>query len=479
MKTNKNTSKRRHVTLWYAITLLTFLVSSTPSISQDIDLQILATGFSSPVEITHAGDDRLFVVEQGGLIKILNANGTVNTTPFLNLSSLIGSGGERGLLGLAFHPDYSSNGYFFVNYTNTSGNTVIARYSVYAANPNAANPSGTILMTINQPYSNHNGGSIKFGPDGYLYIGMGDGGSGGDPDGYAQNTTIDVANPSRVFLGKMLRIDVDNVTSPPFYTIPATNPYVGQAGKEEIWALGLRNPWKFSFDSVTGDLWIADVGQGAHEEVNKTTMPLPNDLNYGWRCYEGNTSYNSSGCPVSSALTFPLIDVNHSTGACSITGGYVYNGTAYPNLQGKYLFTDYCDSRIGIVTSTGALSYTPSFSGNNFVTFGEDNNKELYIAAINNGTIYKITDTSLATEDFTKKGFVIYPNPTKESFTIENTNALVSKSITIHDLSGKKILSKAVNGTVTVIIPNLVTGVYLLTVTDNNDENYTTKLIVQ
>ena len=307
---------------------------------------------------------------------------------------------------------------------------------------------------------------------------MGDGGSGGDPDGYAQNTTIDVANPSRVFLGKMLRIDV-NATTAPFYTIPATNPYVGQTGKEEIWALGLRNPWKFSFDSVTGDLWIADVGQGAHEEVNKTITPLPNDLNYGWRCYEGNTSYNTSGCPAASALDFPIVDVNHSTGACSITGGYVYNGVMYPNLQGKYLFTDYCDSRIGIVTSTGALSYTSPFSGNNFVTFGEDLNKELYIAAINNGTIYKITDTSLATEDFEKNGFAIYPNPAKESFTIVNTNNIITQKITIYDLSGKKILSKEINGNTTVAIPDLSAGVYLLNLIDNNDDSYTTKLVVQ
>ena len=473
-----NSFRNPLVKAWGPTQLFVFFIFSTFSLAQTISLQSFATGFSSPVEITHAGDSRLFVVEQGGLIKILNANGTVNTTPFLDLSGLIGTGGERGLLGLAFHPDYSSNGYFFVNYTNASGNTVIARYSVYAANPNAANPSGTILMTINQPYSNHNGGSIKFGPEGYLYIGMGDGGSGGDPDGYAQNTTIDVANPSRVFLGKMLRIDV-NATTAPFYTIPATNPYVGQTGKEEIWALGLRNPWKFSFDSVTGDLWIADVGQGAHEEVNKTITPLPNDLNYGWRCYEGNTSYNTSGCPAASALDFPIVDVNHSTGACSITGGYVYNGVMYPNLQGKYLFTDYCDSRIGIVTSTGALSYTSPFSGNNFVTFGEDLNKELYIAAINNGTIYKITDTSLATEDFEKNGFAIYPNPAKESFTIVNTNNIITQKITIYDLSGKKILSKEINGNTTVAIPDLSAGVYLLNLIDHNDDSYTTKLVVQ
>ena len=479
MKTNTNSLNRRSIKTWAFTSFVLFLFYNPFAMAQSISLQSFATGFSSPLEITNAGDSRLFVVEKGGRIKVLNLNGTVNTTPFLDISALVSTNSERGLLGLAFHPDYANNGYFFVNYSNTSGNTVIARYSVYAANPNAANPSSaTIVMTINQPFDNHNGGSIKFGSDGYLYIGMGDGGSGGDPNGYAQNTTIDTNNPTRVLLGKMLRIDV-NATIAPFYSIPTTNPFVGQTGKEEIWAIGLRNPWKFSFDSITGDLWIADVGQGGHEEINKTVAPLPTGLNYGWRCYEGNATYNTSGCPAASALTFPLVDINHSTGACSITGGYVYNGNMYPNLQGKYLFTDYCDSRIGIVTSTGVLSYSSSFPGNNFVSFGEDVNKELYVATINNGTIYKITDSSLSTENFDKNGFTIYPNPAKESFTIVNTNNIITQKITIYDLSGKKILSKESNGNTTIAIPNVSAGVYLLYLIDNNDITYTTKLVVQ
>ncbi|HJS01202.1 MAG TPA: PQQ-dependent sugar dehydrogenase [Flavobacterium sp.] len=459
--------------------LILLLLCSGFSVAQTISLQSFATGFSSPLEITNAGDSRLFVVEKGGLIKILNDNGTVNTTPFLDVSLLVSTTSERGLLGLAFHPDYATNGYFFINYSNTSGDTVIARYSVYAANPNVANPSSaTILMTIDQPYDNHNGGSLKFGPDGYLYIGMGDGGSGGDPQGYAQNTTIDGSNPSRIYLGKMLRIDV-NETTAPFYSIPATNPFVGQAGKEEIWAIGLRNPWKFSFDSATGDLWIADVGQGNLEEINKTTFPLTAGLNYGWRCYEGNTAFNTAGCPVSSSLTFPLLDINHSTGACSITGGYVYNGTTYPNLQGKYLFTDYCDSRIGIVTSTGNLSYSSSFSGNNFVSFGEDINNELYVAAINNGTIYKITDSSLSTEDFEKNGFSVYPNPAKESFTISNSDNKTIKTIELYDVAGKKVLTKELIETNTINTSTLSKGIYNVSIIDTNDVTYITKLIIQ
>lgn len=459
--------------------LILLLLCSGFSVAQTISLQSFSTGFSSPLEITNAGDSRLFVVEKGGLIKILNDNGTVNTTPFLDISLLVSTTSERGLLGLAFHPDYATNGYFFINYSNTSGDTVIARYSVYAANPNVANPSSaTILMTIDQPYDNHNGGSLKFGSDGYLYIGMGDGGSGGDPQGYAQNTTIDGSNPSRIYLGKMLRIDV-NETTAPFYSIPSTNPFVGQAGKEEIWAIGLRNPWKFSFDSATGDLWIADVGQGNLEEINKTTFPLTAGLNYGWRCYEGNTAFNTAGCPVSSSLTFPLLDINHSTGACSITGGYVYNGTTYPNLQGKYLFSDYCDSRIGIVTSTGNLSYSSSFPGNNFVSFGEDVNRELYVAAINNGTIYKITDSSLSTEDFEKNGFSVYPNPAKESFTISNSDNKTIKVIELYDVAGKKVLTKELIETNTVNTSTLSKGIYNVSIIDINDVTYKTKLVIQ
>ncbi len=220
--------------------------------SQNVTLESFGPSFDDPVEIKHAGDDRLFIVEQPGEIKILNSNGTVNSTPFLDIRNEVSSNAnERGLLGLAFHPNYPSSPYFFVNYTNNSGDTVIAKYSV-SSNPDIANTNETILLTIDQPYSNHNGGCINFGPDGYLYIGMGDGGSGGDPNNYSQNLNS--------LLGKMLRIDVDN-GSP--YTIPNDNPY-----GDEIWASGLRNPWKFSFDT-NGDLWIADVGQYTWEEIIK------------------------------------------------------------------------------------------------------------------------------------------------------------------------------------------------------------------
>ena len=448
--------------------------------SQTIALQSFATGFSSPVDIENAGDTRLFVVEQGGLIKIVNSNGTINATPFLNLSSLTVLDGERGLLGLAFSPNYATNGLFYVNYTNLSGNTVIARYGV-SANANIANATGTILMTISQPYSTHNGGCLKFGSDGYLYIGMGDGGSAGDPNGYSQNLTVNATEPTRVYLGKMLRIDVNSISGSLNYGIPPTNPYVGQAGKEEIWARGLRNPWKFSFNRLNGDLWIGDVGQGTNEEVNKIVNPLPTAMNFGWRCYEGNSNYNTSGCSAASTMVFPFAQYTHASGGCSITGGYFYTGTTYPNFQNKYFYTDYCDDKIRTVNSAGVVTTTSAFSGNNFVTFGQDSNGELYIAGISSGIVYKIIDSSLSNSEFTKNGFSIYPNPAKTSFTIKSNPDNLATQVELFDLAGKLLISKKLE----VVTENSITtnslskGIYLIAIATTNGSNYNTKLIIE
>jgi glucose/arabinose dehydrogenase len=442
--------------------------------AQNIALQSFATGFNSPVEITNAGDSRLFIVQKGGLIRILNSNGTINTTPFLNLSSIISSNGERGLLGLAFHPNYSTNGFFFVNYTNTSGNTVIARYSVSSGNPDIANSTGTILMTITQPFSNHNGGTIKFGPDGYLYIGMGDGGGSGDPGNRAQNINDN--------LGKMLRIDVNSNVAP-YYTSPATNPYVGIAGNDEIWAIGLRNPWKFSFNRLNGDLWIADVGQNAFEEINKTQSPLPNTgLNFGWRCYEGNAPYNTSGCVAATSITFPVHQyVLYSDGTCSVTGGYVYTGATYPSFQNKYFFTDYCNDKIKMLNSAGVITTSTSFSGNNFTTFGEDINGELYIAGITSGTVYKIIDTSLNNSDFELNGFSIYPNPAKEYIVLRSNEINLGSKIDIFDIAGKLLISNKLNKNIenTIATNSLSKGIYLVSVETIFGFNYRTKLIIE
>lgn len=447
--------------------------------AQTIALQSFATGFSSPVEITHPlNDSRLFVVQKAGLIRILNSNGTINATPFLTVTGL-SSGSEQGLLGLAFHPNYATNGTFFINYTNTAGDTVIAKYTV-SANPNIANTTATILMTIDQPFSNHNGGCLRFGPDGYLYIGMGDGGNGGDPNGYAQNLTVDTANPTRVFLGKMLRIDIDTTDGALNYGIPASNPYATTAGIREIWAYGLRNPWKFSFNRLNGDLWIGDVGQVSIEEVNKVTAPLPTGLNFGWRCYEGNSAYNTSGCPAMSTMVFPVAQYDHSTG-CSITGGYFYTGSMYPNFANKYFYTDYCDNKIRTLNASNVVATTASFSGN-FAAFGEDAAGELYVAGISNGVVYKIIDSSLGLNNFNKNGLSFYPNPAKTEVFIKNSTGTTLSKVTVFDLTGKLVLTKAVANnetTPSVNIAALSSGLYLISVEDFTGNHYQSKLIVE
>ena len=449
-----------------------FLLSSF-TFGQVVAIQPFATGFTSPVEITHpANDSRLFVVQQGGLIRILNSNQTINATPFLNLSTLISTGGERGLLGLAFHPNYATNGFFFVNYTNTSGSTVIAKYSV-STNPNIANTTGTILMTILQPFSNHNGGTLKFGPDGFLYIGMGDGGSGGDPGNRAQNINDN--------LGKMLRIDV-NSTVAPFYTSPSSNPYVGIAGNDEIWAIGMRNPWKFSFNRLNGDLWIGDVGQNAVEEINKVASPLPNTgLNFGWRCYEGSVAYNTSGCVPVGNLTMPVAEYQHSTGGCSITGGYFYTGSMYPNFQNKYFFADYCQNRIGYVNASNAITYSATFTGsNNFTTFGEDLNGELYIASAG-GIIYKVIDSSLGISDFTNSGFSLYPNPANDFVTLKSSTSNFANKLELYDLSGKLLVSKNLELVEenTFSTTMLSKGMYMVKIETLDGTQYASKLMVK
>jgi glucose/arabinose dehydrogenase len=352
----------------------------------DVQLTSFYTGLATPVGIYHCNDNRLFVLEKdAGDIEIINMDGEYIGT-FLDLTGLISTGGERGLLGLAFHPDYLNNGYFYVNYTNTAGNTVVARYHV-STNPNVADPaSAFVLLTITQPYSNHNGGHLAFGPDGYLYIGMGDGGSAGDPQNLAQNTTS--------FLGKMLRIDVDNGTP---YGIPTDNPFVGESGyAPEIWAVGLRNPWKFSFDRQTGDLYIGDVGQNVWEEINLQLADSPGGENYGWRCYEGDVAYNTSGCAGASNYVAPIGAYNHGNpyNFCSITGGVVYRGTMFPAMNGIYFFSDYCDGDIYSLIWNGSdwLDTELFTSAAGLVAFGEDMNGEVYVVN-NNGTIYRLEDT--------------------------------------------------------------------------------------
>jgi glucose/arabinose dehydrogenase len=449
-------------------TLMLFLLSVL-GFSQTIGIVSFATGFTDPVEIVHAGDSRLFVVQQNGIIKILNSNGTTVATPFMNISSLVSGGSEQGLLGLAFHPDYATNGFFYVNYTNTSGDTIIARYSVNPNNPNLANASSAItLKTIDQPFSNHNGGTLRFGPDGYLYIGMGDGGSGGDPGNRAQNKDN--------LLGKMLRLDVD--TTAPY--IPATNPYVGIAGADEVWSYGLRNPWKFSFDIETGNIWIADVGQENVEEINKAPYTTA-AINYGWRCYEGNSAYQTSGCAAQNTMTFPLATYSSASGSgnCSVTGGYVYRGTAYPNFVGKYFFADYCSNKIGMINDAGTITFSSAFAGNNFTTFGTDSNNVLYVAGAS-GTIYKVIDTSLGIEEKDSFEFSMHPNPAKTAFSVKTATAGFPVQINIFDLSGKKIIGQMIdNEAASVNVDDLQAGLYMVTIVDGSGARSMSKLVVE
>ena len=350
----------------------------------------VARNLSSPIFVTHAGDGsgRLFIVEQTGRIKIL-LNGSVLPTPFLNIAAKITNGGERGLLGLAFHPDYATNRKFYVNYTNTSGDTVVAEYLRSTGSANVADAaSARILLTIDQPFSNHNGGMLAFGPDRYLYVGMGDGGSAGDPGNRAQNVNN--------LLGKILRIDVDGRDTGKQYGTPSSNPFDGATnGADEVWSYGLRNPWRFSFDRRTGDLWIGDVGQDRWEEIDRSTAGASGagrGVNYGWRVMEGNACYNpSSGCNTS-GKTRPIAVYSHSVG-CSVTGGYVYRGAQLRDLVGGYLFGDYCSGRVWALRAHGPASQSPVLMADtalNISSFGEGQDGRLYVTDIGTGDIWQV-----------------------------------------------------------------------------------------
>jgi glucose/arabinose dehydrogenase len=365
--------------------------------------------FSSPLDLQHAGDgtDRIFVVERAGIIKVFqNSANTSQVKIFLDITDRVVSGGELGLLGLAFHPDYENNGYLYVNYTSQNPNlhTRISRFKVTDTNPDSADKnSEQIILTYDQPYSNHNGGCVAFGPDGYLYIASGDGGSGGDP----QNNSQNVNN----LLGKILRIDIDNPAPGLFYSIPPNNPFVDSTGtvRKEIFAWGLRNPWRFSFDSETGTIWCADVGQDAWEEIDI----IQNGKNYGWRCYEGNHPYNLNGCNYPEYI-FPVWEYSHSIGA-SITGGYVYRGPNVPEIFGHYIYGDYSSKKVwalkydGITPPINTLLLTAPGS---ITSFGVDKNNELYIVSFDS-KIYRFLPTAsiIAPSNLNGLGAMLLSNP--------------------------------------------------------------------
>jgi glucose/arabinose dehydrogenase len=343
----------------------------------------IAGGLDSPVAITTAPGDpaRLFVTEQTGRVRIVR-NGVLLASPFIDLSNRISCCGEQGLLSIAFHPSYQSNGYFFANYTARDGSTFVSRFKVSATDPDRADASSeVVILTVAQPFSNHNGGQLQFGPDGYLYIGMGDGGSGGDPQNHAQNP--------RDLLGKMLRIDIDAGF---FYSVPPTNPIL-DGTRSEIWAIGLRNPWRFSFDMATGDLWIADVGQSQWEEIDLQPASSAGGENYGWNLMEATHCYKPATLCDDGSLVKPIIEYSHAEG-CSVTGGYVHRGKS-GRLFGSYLYGDYCSGFIRQAKRGAGGSWTSTtllVTGFLISTFGQDSLGEVYVADYS-GSIFRIDDT--------------------------------------------------------------------------------------
>jgi glucose/arabinose dehydrogenase len=433
-----------------------------------------ANGFTSPVTITHTGDSRLFVVDQPGSVFIVDSSGQVNPVPFLDITDRVTYVGEQGLLGLAFHPDYKNNGYLYVNYIGAGDSTHISRFTMISGNPEKADPQSEMkIMTISQPYKNHNGGNLAFGPEGYLYIGLGDGGSGGDPQNRAQNPVE--------LLGKILRIDVDHGNP---YSVPESNPFYGLSPvRNEIWAIGLRNPWRFSFDRKTHDLWIADVGQSELEEINFQPAGSHGGENYGWRCYEGDQPFNAAGCSPADSFTFPVYTFPHGD-ECSITGGFVYRGDSLSPYYGKYFFADYCSDRIWTLhhDSTGWVREDfGQFKGNGFSTFGEDNTGNLYVAGHTNGIIYRISGqvTGLPPEKEIS-GIQYYNDPVTRKFWLEMGNSLKDGAVlSIYDMQGVvRFRDKVTAEKYEFSTSRLPNGVYLVSLRING-KNWSQKLVVR
>ncbi len=430
---------------------LAFTLSVTFAMAQpQLLLETFATGLSNPVDIASAGDDRMFVVERLGHIKIVDALGNVNPVDFLDIHDLIESGyQEQGLLGLAFHPDYALNGWFYVNYTDVDGNTTVSRFSVSAGDPDIADPaSEVIVLTVDQPYVNHNGGCIKFGPDGYLYIGMGDGGSAGDPGDRAQ----DPLNR----LGKIMRIDVDGALP---FEIPADNPFAAATDTlNEIWAIGYRNPWRYSFDRLTGNMWVGDVGQNLHEEIDVENAGSGGH-NYGWRCYEGFSEFNPAGCSEDTSYVFPILDYphNYTTGGFAITGGFVYRGTEFPGMYGYYICADYVSGNWWWVNADGGIPWTYEKVDDvhsNISCFGENTAGELYCGDLGAGIIYHVTDAC--------GDFMLATEATDYICGVQD--GAVDLSITSGTAPFDFVWSE---GSLTEDISGLVAGTYTVTVTDN------------
>jgi glucose/arabinose dehydrogenase len=428
------------------------------------------TGLNQPVDIVNAGDgtNRFFIVEQGGAIKVYNSAFALQGT-FLTVTG-INTGGEEGLLSMAFHPNYENNGFFWVYYTNSSGNLEVSRYKVSAGNANLADAaSKQVVITIQHPgQTNHNGAKLNFGSDGNLYFATGDGGGSGDQGNNAQN--------GNSLLGKMIRINVSTGGTAPFYTIPNNNPFVSDANVlDEIWALGLRNPYRWSFDRSNGDMWIGDVGQGNREEINYRAAASSAGANYGWRCYEGKLNFNTTGCQAQGNYVFPVVDYVNASGnntPASVVGGYVYRGSAYPQMQGYYYATDVYSGKLYKVNintfDTTVQSGLPTFVAG----FGEAENGELFCVSLN-GTAYSLTPNIPTPVNVITNGErqpLIYPSViTTKSFTLQLPVAY--DHMQIINSNGKVVQQQILTGrtgNVPIQLNYAAPGIYIIRLTGKN-----------
>lgn len=428
---------------------------------------VLTSGLSAPMQLVNAGDGskRIFIVQKAGTIRVYDSSfqflATLLTVPNIT------SSGERGLLSMAFHPNFKSNGFFYVYYTNASGDLEISRYRISANDPNVADPNTqAILITIPHPtFSNHNGGELHFGKDGFLYLSTGDGGSGGDPNGNAQRTTT--------LLGKILRFNVNTSLTPPYYSVPAGNPF-----GNEVFALGLRNPYRWSFDRQTGDMWIGDVGQDSFEEINFRAANALVGTNYGWRCYEGNATYNTNGCAAASTYVFPAHAYVSQNPSASITGGVVYRGKAYPSLQGCYVGADFYSGVFYKIIPNGANAWTVAtqiLSPTGVVDFGETEDGEVYVVSNTRSSVYRLTPAATTATNNVQAGKTlasIYPSLVSDGFIkVELHAPSFYQYFELMDMNGRRIfttdLSKQMGVRRIQLNPNLTTGIYVAKVSSN------------
>jgi glucose/arabinose dehydrogenase len=442
----------KKITLLFAMLLGATITQSQNNQLPKLRLQDFSEGYDQPIGIENAGDSRLFIVEQGGKIWICDTTGKKSDSPFLNISDRVTHGGfEQGLLGLAFDPNYSVNGYFYVNYTNDDGNTRVSRFSVKPNNPDKADKnSEVVLIKQHQPFINHNGGCMRFS-EGYLYVSFGDGGDAADPFNNAQNPGT--------LLGKIIRIDVTHGSNGKNYAIPPTNPFVAMSGyRPEIWATGLRNPWRFSFDDLNDNMWVADVGQDEWEEINFQPAG-EGGLNYGWSCWEGAHFFKNNCNANNTPPTFPIAEYEHIVSpGCggTVIGGFVYRGSQFPKMYGKYIYTDYCTGIIRTVYKDHGVwvnRYLTTEEPLEYTAFGEDINGELYLSDIGDGEIYKVVDSSAISprissgNSFTAvqngDNISLYPNPNTGLFTVQITAPQKeSYLVTISNQLGQEILSE-------------------------------------